>query len=73
MPEVYWEYKQCQMWQRPYYDGALADQPHLLMLEFTACRSAEADWEVEKQPLYEFHIKPKKLAEEQQWRRMMGT
>jgi len=76
MPDIYWTYRQTQVSGQMWCAGALEDQPHILMMEFNACRSAERDWEdVDMKPLYEYHTAPKRLREEQQaaqWRRTMG-
>ncbi len=41
MPDQYFTYLQCKRWNKLYFDGALADQPHLFMEEVEACRRAE--------------------------------
>ncbi len=45
MPEQYFVYVQCKHWNKLYYDGSLADQPHLFMQEIEACRRAEERFE----------------------------
>ena len=44
VPDVYLMYRDCVDWGRLWWDGGIADQPHLLMLEFSACRAAEHDF-----------------------------
>ncbi len=41
MPNPYFTYLQCKRWGKLYYEGALADQPHVFMEELEACRRAE--------------------------------
>ncbi len=41
MPEQYFVYLQCKRWNRPYFDGSLADQPHIFMEELEVCQRAE--------------------------------
>lgn len=43
-PEVYCLYKKCEKWGL-YWAGGVADQPHLLMTEFSVCTSAENEFE----------------------------
>ncbi len=45
MPEQYFIYLQCKRWNQLYYDGAMADQPHIFMEELEACRRAEERFE----------------------------
>ncbi len=45
MPEQYFVFLQCKRWNRLWYEGALADQPHLFMEEMEACRRAEERFE----------------------------
>ena len=44
VPDVYLMYRDCVDWGRLWWDGGIADQPHFLMLEFSACRAAEHDF-----------------------------
>ena len=40
MPEVYRLWRSCKDHNALYWPGGIADQPHILMLEFQACESA---------------------------------
>ncbi len=44
VPDCYLMYRDCADWGRLWWEGGLADQPHFLMLEFTACRTAEREF-----------------------------
>ncbi len=44
VPDCYLMYRDCVDWGRLWWDGGMADQPHFLMLEFTACRTAEREF-----------------------------
>ncbi len=44
VPDCYLMYQDCVDWGRLWWDGGMADQPHFLMLEFTACRTAEREF-----------------------------
>lgn len=41
VPDVYLTFIQCRRWNKLWWDGAMADQPHLLMAEFEACAAGE--------------------------------
>ncbi len=43
-PDVYFMYRDCVDWGRLWWEGGMADQPHFLMLEFSACRAAEHEY-----------------------------
>lgn len=43
MPEVYRLWRTCKEWNTPWWDGGLAAQPRLLMLEFSVCAAAHRD------------------------------
>ena len=44
VPDVYVMYRDCADWGRLWWEGGIADQPHFLMLEFTACRTGEKEF-----------------------------
>lgn len=41
VPDVYLTYLQCKRWNTLWWDGALAEQPHILMAEFDACAAGD--------------------------------
>lgn len=43
MPGAYRLWRTCKEWDTLWWDGGLATQPHLLMLEFSACAAAHHD------------------------------
>ena len=50
MPEVYLTYQQCHEWNKLWWEGGIADQPHLLMMEFDACAAGVAEFRDEDAP-----------------------
>ncbi len=44
MPEVYGLYQQCHEWNTLWWPGGIADQPHILMMEFDECALAVAEF-----------------------------
>jgi hypothetical protein len=53
VPDVYLMYRDCVDWGRLWWEGGMADQPHFLMLEFTACRTAEREFATIDSPYLE--------------------
>ena len=45
MPEVYRTWKTCKEWGVLWWEGGLAAQPHLLMLEFSVCQNASTEFQ----------------------------
>ena len=37
MPEAYRLWRSCKKWEKLFWDGGIANQPHILMMEFTVC------------------------------------
>ena len=50
MPEVYGLYQQCKEWDTLWWPGGIADQPHLLMMEFDECAAGVAEFKAEDMP-----------------------
>ena len=40
MPEPYRLWRACERHNKLFWDGGIADQPHILMMEFSACERA---------------------------------
>lgn len=47
MPEPYRLWRLCERHNTTYWPGGLANQPHLLLMEFAVCASAYGDWQAE--------------------------
>jgi hypothetical protein len=45
MPHIYRLWKLCDEGRKDWWSGGVGNQPHLLMLEFGACRSALANFQ----------------------------
>ena len=45
MPEPYRMWRVCQDWGTLWWDGGIGAQPHLLMLEFSTCQAASAEFQ----------------------------
>ena len=46
MPEVYRLWRTCKRWNHLYWPGGIANQPHILMLEFAICEKTKDDFDV---------------------------
>jgi hypothetical protein len=72
MPEVYFQYLDCKHWNTLWWPGTVADQPHILMDEFNACRAAEIEFDsVEKPPMEEQHLSLIRAEEQRQLEQQM--
>jgi len=48
MPEAYRLWRMCQEHNTMWWDGNMAAQPHILMLEFSVCANASYDFDEER-------------------------
>jgi len=48
MPVVYRLYRRCANHDVLWWDGGLANQPHILMIEFEACEIGENNWKEQR-------------------------
>lgn len=47
MPEVYRLWRQAKRWDKLWWPGGIANQPHILMMEFSVCEAAHAQFQDE--------------------------
>lgn len=52
VPDCYVKYKKCERWGN-WWPGGLADQPHILMMEFLSCLSGEARFSNDYKPMFD--------------------
>jgi len=45
MPEPYRLWRICKRWNKLWWAGGMADQPHILMMEFAVCAAADAQFQ----------------------------
>lgn len=50
MPDIYGQYLQVKRYGKLWWDGGLADQPHIWMQEMDACASGEEDYKSSRAP-----------------------